>query len=108
MTRAERLTLLRQLARLRSDRATARLAQVQGLIDTLEAQADALRQAPTHAPATVQEAVMQDRWSRHRMQSLAQLNVQIARLRGAAQPQRELCARETARENVLGKLARRS
>lgn len=104
MTRAEQLALLRQLASLRADRAAARLARVQGLIDTLETRADALRSAPSEPGGAISEAQIRDRWDRWRTQNLTVLNGQIARLNGAAQPQREALAKETARGQVLRKL----
>lgn len=105
MNRTGQLVLLQQLARLRADRAAARLARVQGLIDTLEARATALRDAPNADFGDLPGAVVQDRWDRWRALNLAQLNTQVARLNMAAQPQREIHARETARVGVLGKIA---
>ena len=105
MTRAEQLILLQQLARLRADRAAARLARVQGLIDTLETRATALRDVPAADYNDLSEAVVRDRWDRWRAQNLAQLNTQIARLNIAAQPQREAQARETARLGVIKKIS---
>lgn len=104
MKRAEQLALLRRLAALRADRAAARLARVQGLIDTLETRAAALRSAPVEPRTSISEAQVRDRWDRWRAQNLTVLNMQIARLNAAAQPQREALARETARGQVLGKL----
>lgn len=105
MKRAEQLILLQHLAKLRADRAAARLARVQGLIDTLEERASALRDAPDANFQDLSSATVQDRWDRWRAINLAQLNTQIARLNVAAQPQRETHARETARVGVLGKIA---
>lgn len=105
MTRAEHLALLGQLAKLRADRAAARLARVQGLIETLDSRADALRAAPSEPRLSISEAQVRDRWDRWRAQNLEVLNVQVARLNAAAQPQRETLAKETARQQVLTKLA---
>ena len=107
MKQSEKLTLLRQLTRLRADRASSRLAKVQGLIDTLEARATKLRDVPDAAYNSLSASIVQDRWERWRALNLAQINTQIARLNVAAQPQREARAKETAREAVLKKLEKR-
>lgn len=98
------LKQLAKLAELRADRSAARLAKIQGLIDTLEAKATALREARPEAPGSIPEAVMRDRWNRWRAQQVAMLNTQIARLQVVAQPQRELHARDRARTMVLEKV----
>lgn len=107
MKEAEKLALLRQLTRLRADRASIRLAKVQGLIDTLEERAAKLRDVPDAPFESLSASIVQDRWERWRATNLAQINTQIARLNVAAQPQRETRAREMAREAVLKKLERR-
>lgn len=107
MKDAKRLALLRDLTRLRADRAASRLAQVQGLIDTLETRAAKLRDVPDAAFDSLSASLVQDKWERWRAQNLAQINTQVARLNIAAQPQREARARETAREAVLKKLEKR-
>lgn len=98
------LEQLRKLAELRADRSAARLAKIQGLIDTLEGKATALRDARPDAPASIPEAAMRDRWNRWRAQQVGVLNTQIARLQVVAQPQRELHARDRARTMVLEKV----
>lgn len=107
MKKADKLAMLRQLTRLRADRASSRLARVQGLIDTLEARATKLRDVPAAEFSSLSASVVQDRWERWRALNLAQINTQVARLNVAAQPQREARARETAREAVLKKLEKR-
>ena len=99
--------MLQRLSALRADRTAARLARVQSLINTLEDQAATLRKVPPIQPSSAQDAVIHDRWARKRAQSLAVLNTQIARLHGAAQPQREAFAREAARTAVLEKLRKK-
>lgn len=105
--KADDLAQLARLAELRADRSAARLAKIQGLIDTLEAKAAALRDARSEAPASIAEAVMRDRWNRWRVQQTTMLNTQIARLQVVAQPQRELHARDRARTLVLEKVRER-
>lgn len=107
MTKASQLSDLARLAGMQADRSAARLAKVQGLIDDLERQAEALRGAAPAAPESVAEAVMRDKWQRWREQQLAMFNHQIARLQVVAQPQREVHARDTARKAVLEKLRAR-
>ena len=62
MMRTEQLKLLQRLAGLRADRAAARLARVQGLIDTLEERAAKLRDAPAADMSNIANAMAQDRW----------------------------------------------
>ena len=98
------LARLAQLADLRADRSAARLAKIQGLIDTLESKAAALREARPEQPESIAEAVMRDRWNRWRAQQVGVLNTQIARLQVVAQPQREVHARDRARTMVLARV----
>lgn len=102
-----RLAELRALAALREQRSAAGVAKYQVHIDRLEAQAEALRQASRSAPASIGEAEMHDRWNRWRMQQLALLNQQIARLHALAQPRREAHARDRARQTVIGELEKK-
>ncbi|SDY44509.1 hypothetical protein SAMN05444004_101459 [Jannaschia faecimaris] len=104
MNRDAQLDLLRQLSRLRADRAAARLARIQGLLNTLEDKATALREEPDTPFTSVAESVVRDRWNRWRAVNLMQINTQVARLNIAAQPQREAQARDIARAAVLTKL----
>lgn len=105
MTPKERLGQLGLLAGLRADRSAARLARVQAAIDGLERKAGALREAPSPAPNSVAEAVMQDKWRRWRSEQLHVLTHQISRLQAIAQPQRETHGRDAARRKVLERLA---
>ena len=108
MTRDERLALLAKLAALKADRAAARLARVQALIDEMERRAAALRDVPDAPFVSLSESIMRDKWDRWRTQNLAKINTQVARLNVVAQPEREAHARETARAAVLAKLRKKS
>ncbi|WP_281824929.1 hypothetical protein [Jannaschia rubra] len=102
------LDMLGQLAGLRADRSAARLAKVQVLIDRLQGKLDALRDAAPGTPGSIAEAVMRDRWHRWRAGQIAELNLQIARLEGIAQPHREAHARDAARQAVLERLKKKA
>ena len=101
MTDKTDLAVLCQLAGLTAEKSAARLARIQSLIDTLEGKAADLRRA------AITEAVMRDRWHRWRTQQITLLNMQVARLQAVAQPQREVHARNTARNAVLEKLSKK-
>ncbi len=101
------LAVLCQLAGLTAEKSAARLARIQSLIDALEGKAADLRRAAPAAPVSITEAVMRDRWHRWRTQQITLLNMQVARLQAVAQPQREVHARNTARNAVLEKLSKK-
>ena len=103
-----RLDQLAALATLRADRASSRLGRLQAAIDGLAAKAEALRAPMAEPPGSISEAVMRDRWDRWRSEQLRLANERILRLEAAAQPLRELRARDQARAEVLARLTRKA
>lgn len=103
MTPRERAALT-ELAGLRRMKTAARLSGMQAQIDALERRRRALAQVATAPPASIDEAIMQDRWHRWRQQELARLAIEIARLQARAQPLREDHARNVARVGVAERL----